>query len=323
MSDEGRVILIVDALNLFTRHYVAHPAITANGEHAGGIVGFLYAIIDLIERYKPEQIIVVWEGGGSVRKRAIFKEYKQHRRPVKLNRYYEKDLPDTVQNRNHQISTLVSLIENIPVCQIYVPDCEADDVIGYLCRYRFADQRKLIASSDHDFYQLLDSNTIIYSPTWKKIVTSNEVREKFKISPANFCLAKSVCGDPSDNIDGVNGVGFKTLAKRFPDMGEKQSMNVSQIVEQAEKAVQEGSKVKAFQNIINSKEKIERNWRLIYLGTSNLAASQIKRINEIVDTFSPVKNKMQMMRMLIHEGIQTFNVDRVFLALNYVNIKKT
>ena len=106
-------------------------------------------------------------------------------------------------------------------------------------------------------------------------------------------------------------------------MGEKQSMNVSQIVEQAEKAVQEGSKVKAFQNIINSKEKIERNWRLIYLGTSNLAASQIKRINEIVDTFSPVKNKMQMMRMLIHEGIQTFNVDRVFLALNYVNIKKT
>ena len=35
-------------------------------------------------------------------------------------------------------------------------------------------------SSDKDFYQLLDGKTIIYSPTWKKIVTPIEVREKFK-----------------------------------------------------------------------------------------------------------------------------------------------
>lgn len=323
MTDEGRVILIVDALNLFTRHYVAHPAVNANGGHVGGIVGFLYAVVDLIERYKPEQTIIVWEGGGSTRKRAIFKEYKQHRRPAKLNRYYEKDLPDTVQNRNHQISTLVSLIGNIPICQIYVPECEADDVIGYLCRYKFPNKRKLVVSSDHDFYQLLDSKTIIYSPTWKKMVTSKEVTEKFKISPTNFCLAKSICGDASDNIDGVKGAGFKTVAKRFPDLAGKQSINVNQIVEQAEKAIQEGSKVKVFQRIISSKAKIERNWKLIYLDTSNLAASQIKRINETVDTFSPTKNKMQMMRMFLHEGIQTFNVDRVFLALNYISTKKS
>ena len=32
-------ILMVDALNLFTRHFVAHPAMGVNGNHLGGVVG--------------------------------------------------------------------------------------------------------------------------------------------------------------------------------------------------------------------------------------------------------------------------------------------
>ena len=46
------VVLIIDALNLFTRHYVAHPALGANGQHVGGIVGFLYAITKFAEDFK-------------------------------------------------------------------------------------------------------------------------------------------------------------------------------------------------------------------------------------------------------------------------------
>ena len=54
-------VLLVDGLNLFTRHFVAHPATASTGEHVGGIVGFLYAIIEFAERFKPNQIFVVWE----------------------------------------------------------------------------------------------------------------------------------------------------------------------------------------------------------------------------------------------------------------------
>ena len=215
------LILIIDALNLFTRHFVAHPATGVNGEHVGGIVGFLYAIADHVERFKPSQVAIIWEGGGSIKKRSIFSEYKQKRRPEKLNRFYDEgELPDSIENRNHQISTLVEIIKNLPIIQVYVPDCEADDIIGYLCKYKFRNNKKLVVSSDKDFYQLLDSSTIIYSPTWKKLITKNEVIEKFKISPENFCLAKSICGDPSDNINGVKRVGFKTLAKRFPEFSD-------------------------------------------------------------------------------------------------------
>ena len=318
MSKKEDLVLIIDGLNLFTRHYVAHPAVSENGEQVGGIIGFLYGVLNLVEQYKPTQVIVVWESGGSSRRRSIFKNYKSKRRPQKLNRYYEDDLPDSVQNRNYQIASLVKLIDFLPVLQIYVPDCEADDVIGFISRNTFRDKRKLIVSSDRDFYQLLDKRTIIYSPTWKKLVTSKEVIEKFKISPENFCLAKSICGDPSDNIEGVKGVGFKTLSKRFPILKDKKSSTLDEIIQLCDISINEGSKVKAFSEIQSSKSLIERNWKLIYLDTCNLSAFQIQKINHLIDTFVPDRNKIQMMRCLIKEGIQSFNIDRAFLVFSSV-----
>ena len=311
------LVLIVDALNLFTRHYVAHPAMNSNGESIGGVVGFLYGILNLVDSYKPKKIVVVWEGGGSSRRRKIFSEYKSHRRPQKLNREYE-EIPDTIENRNRQVALLVELIKFLPVCQIYVPDCEADDVIGYLSRYKFKNQKKLILSSDKDYYQLLDAATIIFSPTWKKLVTLKEVTAKFKVSPENFCLAKSICGDVSDNIDGVKGVGFKTLSKRFPELGSADDVSIQDIVNKARDEINNGSKLKIFQEIACSEDLIRRNWKLIYLDTSNLSEEQIRKIEYTTDTFAPGHNKIGMMRLLIKEGIQTFNVDRLFLSLNYV-----
>tara|TARA_R110001583_G_scaffold16272_1_gene66636 strand:- start:9787 stop:10752 length:966 start_codon:yes stop_codon:yes gene_type:complete len=316
--EQEDLVLIIDALNLFTRHFVAHPATGVNGEHVGGIVGFLYAIADFSERFKPTRIVVVWEGGGSSRKRAIYSDYKQKRKPEKLNRFYEDDIPDTIENRNHQIAILVSIFKSLPINQMYIEDCEADDVIGYLSKYKIPNDKKLIVSSDKDFYQLLNKKTIIYSPTWKKFVTSKEVSSKFGVSPENFCLAKSICGDPSDNINGVKGVGFKTLAKKFPDIGMPDSLTADDIVSQCNTMINDGKKLKSIIRISESKDLIKRNWKLIYLDTANLSASQISKINYNFDTFTPVRNKIHLMRLLIKEGIQTFNVDRLFLSLNHI-----
>ena len=82
--------------------------------------------------------------------------------------------------------------------------------------------------------------------------------------------------------------------------------------------IEEGSKLKIHQRIVESENLIKRNWKLIYLDTIGLAASQIKKINDVIDTFSPVRNKIQVMRILIREGIQTFNVDRMFLAYSRI-----
>lgn len=319
MSQKNQdLVLIIDGLNLFTRHFVAHPATGVNGEHVGGIVGFLYALAEFTERFSPGNVIVVWEGGGSQKRRNIHKGYKQKRRPEKLNRFYEDDIPDTVENRNSQITTLVNIMKKLPVNQIYVSDCEADDVIGYLCKYRLRKSKKLVVSSDKDFYQLLDKQMIIYSPTWKKLVTSKEVRNKFSISPENFCLAKAICGDPSDNINGVPSVGFKTLAKRIPELKSQDSMSIQEVINKCKLMVDEGSTLKSIKNISESRDLIKRNWKLIYLDTANLSHGQIEKINYSIDTFSPTRNKIQIMKILLENGIQTFNIDRLLLSLNHI-----
>ena len=312
------LFLIVDGLNLFTRHFVAHPAVGENGNHVGGVVGFLYNLIHLIEDFRPAYVYVVWEGGGASRKRSIYSDYKKKRKPEKLNRFYEEDIPNTVENRNDQISLLVELIKNMPICQIYVPDCEADDVIGYLSKYKLSGNRKLIASSDRDYYQLLDKETIIYSPTWKKLVTSKEVSSKFLISANNFCLAKAICGDPSDNIPGVKGVGFKVLAKRYPMLSSSIDIDISDVMRHSKEMINSGSKIKAYQSISDSEDIILRNWKLIYLDTSNLSPFQISALINIVDTFTPIRNKMAVMKILLKSGIKTFNIDRLFSCLSIV-----
>ena len=214
MSISNRII-IIDAYNLFTRHYIAHPGMSKNGEQVGGVVGFFNNLTRLVERINPERVYVVWEGGGSKRKRDLYPDYKKGRRPAKMNRYYE-DIPDSIENRNFQIKILVALLSNFPITQIYVEGSEADDAIGYMAKYKLSNQNIVVISSDHDFYQLISDRLIIWSPTLKSFVNEKKVIERFNVHPNNFCLAKSISGDTSDNIPGVKGVSFKTLSKYFP-----------------------------------------------------------------------------------------------------------
>lgn len=306
-------ILLIDALNLFARHYIRNPAMSSHGHHAGGIVGFMNALRFLVQHVHPSVIYIAWEGGGNKRRKAIFPGYKQNRRPPKLNRYYEGEIPDSAENRVQQITALVNLLKDTPVCQIYVEDCEADDVIGYLARNRFKGKKKIIASSDRDYYQLLDEDTMMYSWTSKTLVSHHDVLNEFKISAKNFIVAKVICGDGSDNIPGVKGVGFKTLAKRFPDLASEKELSVYDIVESAKKFGPKGPKMAS--NIVSNIDVIERNWRLMYLDISNLAAMQVRKIDASIDTFQPKSDKLSFMRSLQKEGLLTFDAHDFFNAL--------
>lgn len=312
----GPSTLLVDGLNLFMRSYAAFPAMTSNGQQAGGIVGFISSLEKVMRETLPTQVVVVWESGGSSRKRQIFPDYKMHRRPEKLNRFYEDDIPDTVENRNWQLVTLTQILKFLPICQVYVPDCEADDVIGYISRYRVGDARLTIASSDRDFYQLLSDRVQIYSIGSKRTVTHESMLSEMSISAQNFCLAKSVVGDPSDNIPGVRGVGYKTLAKRLPKFAGTDDYTIDDLVSDCRS---DGGKIKTLAEIAASEDIVRRNWRLCYLDTANISGMQIEKINGILDSYEPVRNKLSAKRILVAEGLPTLGIDSLFFSLNYAS----
>ena len=312
-------ILMVDALNLFTRHFVAHPAMGVNGNHLGGVVGFLGELRSLSTRFRPKRIYVVWESGGSARRRALYPEYKSHRRPEKLNRYYEDDIPQTVSDRNSQIVAIVKLLNHLPIVQMYGQDCEADDVIAYICRYMHPECLHIILSADKDYYQLIRDNSIIYSPTWKKIVDTDEVISKFSIHPNNFALAKSVCGDDSDNIPGVQGVGFKTLAKRFPELGDAGDVLLDDFITLSSQ--RRTGKVKIFDSICESEDLIRRNWKLVYLDSSSIPPQQIEKIKFTNEKWAPRRDKIGFMREAQSIGIRNFDIDNMFYSVNHIGVE--
>jgi DNA polymerase-1 len=309
-----RPILLVDAYNVFARGYVANPAMSSQGHQLGGFVGFLNSLKVLCERLQPKRVVVVWEGGGALRRRAIYKDYKMGRRAQRMNRYYEDDIPESTENRDHQVRLTVEALRTVPVQQVYVADCEADDVIGYISRYMFPEGQIVIASSDKDLYQLIDDRVTQWSPGQKRFITALDVKEKFGVPPSNMSLVRSFIGDPSDNISGIQGAGFKTMVKRFPALSENQSLSIQDVLSAAAEGCT--GKVKLLQNILEGADIVRRNWRLMHLDIANLSADQIKRIRDAVGDYEPKRNKMGLMRLLVREGVQNFNVDAFFMSLS-------
>jgi len=308
--------LVLDCMNIFIRCYAANPKMSAQGFHVGGVVGFLKTLRGVCNKFSPGQIVAVWEGGGSSRRRSIYSEYKRGKKPKRMNRFYEDDIPDSEKNKNFQIATLISLLKHLPICQVYVSDCECDDVIGYLCQYTLKDKQKMIISSDQDYYQLLNQNTQIYRLGKKEIVSAEDVLDLTGVTASNYCLAKCLVGDSSDNIKGIKGAGFKSVSKRFPDLASEKECNLNEILKTASEKYDE--KIKLYREVADNFDIVKRNWRLIYLNTKNLAANQMSQINHIIDTFEVRRNKISLMRGLIKIGVQSLDVEALMLSMIYI-----
>lgn len=309
-----RPILICDVANIFIRNYAAFPSMSHNGHQMGGCVGTLKMLRRLVQELQPKQIFMIWESGGSQKRRAIYSEYKLGRRPAKLNRFYEDDIPESEDNIQQQQVALLKLLNALPVCQIYVSDCEGDDVIAYLCS-KFKQENKIIVSSDKDFYQLLDNKTQIYSPHKKKCVTSADVFEEYRITANNFAIAKALCGDPSDNIPGVKGLGFKTASKLYEILGLEQDVILQDVIDYSYSHKDES---KFYKRVIDNLDDVKRNYRLIHLGSSTLSPSQAAKVDNQLSTFKPRVNKMLFVKLLIKESLHDFDYESFFYAFNSI-----
>lgn len=315
MDSSQRPVLLIDGRNAYMRAFCAYPQMSTHGYQMGGCIGFLKIMRKLVEEKAPRAVYIAWEGGGSQRRRKIYPDYKMNRKPEKLNRFYGEDLPETVDNEKHQLMTLVNMLKCVPVCQVYASDCEGDDIIAYLCSSKFRGVPKIIASSDKDMFQLLDESTMIYSLHKKTFITKEKVLEDFRVTPENFALAKALCGDPSDNIPGIKGFGFKTVAKLYPFLGTATSALLQDVIDYASSHVDES---KLHQRVVELQEDLRRNWKLVYLDGSMLSANQIQLIDSVIDTFHPKADRMGLIKHLVKEGIGDFDDRSFFQTFNII-----
>tara|TARA_Y100000310_G_scaffold318118_1_gene371801 strand:+ start:6784 stop:7740 length:957 start_codon:yes stop_codon:yes gene_type:complete len=305
-------ILIVDAMNTFIRNYVMDPSIGADGFPIGGCRGFLKTLQKLTREINPEKIYVVWDGGGgSTKRRTLLKQYKEGRKPLKLNRAYDGLTPlEESQNKYDQIKKTIDYLNQTPVVQFMVEDVEADDVIAYICGLPyFAEKIKVIVSADKDFIQLCNKTTVLYRPTQKEVLNEARVVEQYNIHPNNFALARAIDGDKSDNIEGVRGVGMKTIVKSFPELFHEKVVTLDDLFMLCKKRLEQS---KAYHSILLDKKKVELNYSLMQLYSPTLSYLSSKMVKETVENFQPFFKHTEFMKMLTRDGLTDYDWETMF-----------
>lgn len=279
-------ILLVDGTNTFIRCWAANPSMDENGNLTGGFVGFLKSIGYAIKLLAPSRCIIVFDGvGGSFKRRQLFPDYKQHRKGrIRLNRAYEEmdDATTEEEQMKKQYLRLIHYLQVLPVNMLSIDHVEADDVIAYLATDYFKDSNRVyIMSSDKDFLQLCTGNVNVYSPTKKRIYGPAEVLAEYQIHPNNFVLFRAMDGDDSDNINGIEGAGPKTIVKHFPWLADEKQHQTQELVSYAENL---RNKYKVMEQVASNKTLIDRNVALMQLRDTALTTVAQLHCNECLET---------------------------------------
>ena len=136
---------------------------------------------------------------------------------------YKAGRPETPEDFKPDLKNLQELLTYLNLPAITAPGYEADDVLGTLTKKASAaGYRVKILTGDRDLFQLVDTAkqiSVLYLST-DELRRSGKgksqeygpeaVKEKLGIIPEQVIDYKALCGDKSDNIPGVKGIGDKT-----------------------------------------------------------------------------------------------------------------
>jgi len=277
-------ILIVDGNNLFLRGFCASVSMNGNGESSGGVVYALKSLGSVIKMLNVSRVIMVFDGiGGSKKRKSIYPDYKAHSaNKIRLNRIYEENSTPQGEdeNKQHQYLQFINYLQVLPVNIVSQNYVEADDVISYLATDYFKSSKKVtIFSSDRDFLQLVDNRVQVYSATKKQIYGVSQVLAEYNIHPNNYVLFRSMDGDKSDNINGIERAGLKTVCKHFPYLKEEKVHTIEEIITHA---TDMRNKYVVCENIASGKSIIERNYALMQLKDTSLGVTAQLHLQEIL-----------------------------------------
>ncbi|HBP52597.1 MAG TPA: DNA polymerase I [Clostridiales bacterium] len=226
-------ILLLDSNSLMHRAYHALPNLkSSKGLYTGAIYGFLSILLKIIKEQNPTHIAAAFDLHGPTFRHEMYKEYKATRKPM------DEEL-------RQQVEPLKDLITAMGIKIVSKQGYEGDDILGTLSK-RFDDEC-IIVTGDRDSFQLVSPTTKIF---WtKKGVSDIEVYDVERLLQDGFTVEqfidyKALCGDTSDNVPGIPGVGEKTAKQLLDKYG-----SLENILANAEQIPG-----KLGQNIANNKE---------------------------------------------------------------------
>jgi len=287
-------VLLIDSMNTFLRSFAMIPAINPQGNHVGGLVGFLKSLGYVIKLIRPTRVILVFDGQGNItNRRNTYAEYKANRQIKRITNF---KVFSTLEEESDSISTqmlrLLDYLKCLPVNISIIDKIEADDTIAYLSQKLKDDI--IIYSADQDFLQLVNKRITVYSPIKKKFYRPNDVYEQYGMHPYNFITMKCLMGDKSDNLPGVKGLGPKKLMKYFPEIAGEKLFTLQEAYQKATDKVEEHG---IYGNVHLFKSQLEINYELMSLDNIQLLEHDQKELDELIDSPPYNLNKKRFFEM--------------------------
>ena len=215
----GKLYLIDGHALIFKMYYafLRRPMVNSKGMDTSILFGFTKYLLELIEREKPTHLAVAFDPPGGTFRNEMYPEYKANR-------------PDTPQLIIDALEPLTEIVRamNIPV--LMIPGFEADDVIGSMALRSAGEGLDVyMVTPDKDYGQLVRPHVFQLKPGKAggddEVLDGAAVCAKYGIqSPAQVIDMLTICGDASDNVPGVKGVGEVGAAKLISKYGSVESI---------------------------------------------------------------------------------------------------
>lgn len=182
----------------------------------GAAYGFFGMLLRTHEQLQPTHLLVAWDSPGPTTRAVAYPEYKAHRPPA----------PDGF---GEALAAMMALADAMNAAQVAQRGVEADDIIATAARGALglqpgapADMHVTIQSSDRDLLQLVGERCTLLVPgkmgadvAW----TPEHLQAEWGLRPEQIPDYKGLCGDASDNIPGVPGIGDKTATTLLQKYG--------------------------------------------------------------------------------------------------------
>jgi 5'-3' exonuclease len=245
INDEPLIYtLLVDGNNLMKISSV-DKRMNGKGEEYGIIFQFLWQLHKLLQVKDYNFVYVMLDGEKSGQLRYNFyQDYKANRDKnyelsgskseydKQIDAYVKKVL-DYSRNKHKQQETvrgeteeesferqkliLKQILEELFVRVCEYDEVEGDDLIAHYVKNKKSNERVVIVSGDRDLTQLINDEVCVYIPSLKKYISPKNHIQELGYTHENVLIKKILCGDSSDNIKGIKGMGDKTFFSLFPD----------------------------------------------------------------------------------------------------------
>jgi DNA polymerase I len=207
-------LLLLDGNSLTYRAFFALPTdmATASGQVTNAVFGFTSMLINLVKDHRPDGILVAFDRPEPTFRHEASVEYKAQREAA----------PDILRQ---QMGLVREVLAALRMTVLELPGYEADDIIATLAeRAKHDGHDVLIVTGDRDAYQLVEDPhvKVLYNRRGVSdyaLYDEAGIVARTGVTPALYPQYAALRGDPSDNLDGVPGVGEKTAAKLINTYG--------------------------------------------------------------------------------------------------------